>query len=196
MAEGAFRAEQTQDSLLIRGILDNDFQVLERIYADYLPGIAAFVKSRRGTAEDARDVFQEAIVVVFKKASAPDFALNTAFGGYLYGVCRYIWWRQLKKKYQSEVTLDEQAGYVHAENMETLLLEAEKRKLFHEKLAALGAECREVLRLFFAGSALKEIGRQMGYTEDYVKKKNKTCKEKLAALVKNDPRYRELREND
>ncbi len=197
MAEGNFKRETTQDDLFIRGILDNDYRVLERIYAEYLPDVTAFIKSRRGTAEDARDVFQEAIVVVFKKSSSPDFTLNTPFGGYLYAVCRYIWWRQLKKKYRSEeVTPDMPEGYDDRESLEALLLEAEKRKLFQEKLAALGAECRKVLRLFFAGSALKEIGQTMGYTEDYIKKKNKTCKEKLAALVKNDPRYRELREED
>lgn len=184
--------DQVGDDQYIKGILDNDFRILEKIYAEFLPAIISFVKSRQGTAEDARDVFQEAVVIVFRKASLPGFQLSSAFGGYLFSICRYIWWRQLNKKHRSEVTLEEDEGYIAEETIETHLVESEKRQLFREKLSFLGAECRQVLQLFFSGRALKEIALQMGYTEDYIKKKNKTCKDKLAMLVKNDRRYHEL----
>lgn len=189
------RIESTERQLL-QGILDNNLQILDRIYAEYLPGVAAMVKGNRGSAEDARDVFQEAVVVVFKKASEPGFALVSTLGGYLYSVSRFIWMRQLKKKYRQEVTLETDMGHIDNRNLEALLVENEKTLLFQQKLSQLGADCRTVLQLFFAGNALKDIGLKMGYTEDYVKKKNKTCKEKLAELVKNDPRYRELKEGN
>lgn len=183
------------DHQLLQGILDNNLQILDRIYARYLPDVLAMVKNNRGSTDDARDVFQEAIVVLFKKASEPGFALTTTFGGYLFGVSRFIWMRQLKKKYRTEVTLEEDMRHIDHKNIETLLVESEKRQLFQQKLAQLGADCREVLQLFFAGKSLKDIALKKGYTEDYVKKKNKTCKEKLAALVREDPRYRELKED-
>ena len=183
---------QFSENQFVAGILENNFQVLEKIYAEHLPAVVSLVKSQKGTTEDARDVFQEAIVVIYKKASEPDFELTTAFGGYLFSVCRYIWWRQAKKKHRTEVALEHDERYTVEDNLETYLVESEKRKLFRQKLAEMGQECRQVLQLFFTGVPLKDIAREMGYTDDYIKKKSKNCKDKLAMLVKNDRRYQEL----
>ena len=181
------------ENQFIKGVLENDFQVLEKIYAIYLPEVILFVKRNHGNLDDARDTFQEAIVVIFKKASAPNFELTTTFGGYLYGICRYIWLRQLKKKFRTEVTLTGDERYTVVENVEEELVELEKRQLFRQKLAEMGEDCRHLLRLFFEGIPLKEIAQKMGYTDDYVKKKNMLCKQTLASLVRNDRRYQELK---
>ena len=181
------------ENQFIKGVLENDFQVLEKIYSIYLPEVILFVKRNHGNLDDARDTFQEAIVVIFKKASAPNFELTTTFGGYLYGICRYIWLRQLKKKFRTEVTLTGNEGYTVVENVEEELVELEKRQLFRQKLAEMGEDCRRLLGLFFEGIPLKEIAQKMGYTDDYVKKKNMLCKQTLASLVRNDRRYQELK---
>lgn len=181
------------DTWLIQGILENNFQILEQIYLEHLPAVSALVKNNNGTPEDARDVFQEAIVVVFKNASEPGFKLTTTLGGYLYSICRFIWLRQLKKKHRTEVTLENDDRYIADENVEAYLHESEKRQLFRQKLMDMGADCRQVLQLFFEGVPLAEIGNRLGYTEDYIKKKNKNCKDKLADMVKKDPRYQELK---
>jgi len=191
--EGNRPFEQATDDTILRGILDNDFGMLQQVYARYLPDIVALVRGQGGGYEDARDVFQDAILVIFKKATEPGFALTAPFGAYLFSVCRYIWWRQRKKKHRSAVTLDEVERFAVDENLEATFAENEKKKLFQEKLAEMGRECRQVLLDFFAGTPLKDIATRMGYTEDYIKKKNKTCKERLAALVRNDQRYQELR---
>lgn len=181
------------ENQFIKGVLENDFQVLEKIYSIYLPEVILFVKRNHGNLDDARDTFQEAIVVILKKASAPNFELTTTFGGYLYGICRYIWLRQLKKKFRTEVTLTGDERYTVVENVEEELVELEKRQLFRQKLAEMGEDCRHLLRLFFEGIPLKEIAQKMGYTDDYVKKKNMLCKQTLASLVRNDRRYQELK---
>ena len=181
------------ENQFIKGVLENDFQVLEKIYSIYLPEVILFVKRNHGNLDDARDTFQEAIVVILKKASAPNFELTTTFGGYLYGICRYIWLRQLKKKFRTEVTLTGDERYTVVENVEEELVELEKRQLFRQKLAEMGEDCRRLLGLFFEGIPLKEIAQKMGYTDDYVKKKNMLCKQTLASLVRNDRRYQELK---
>lgn len=190
------KKEQTSlentDSQYIKGVLENDFQVLEEIYATFLPIVVSMVKNNKGNAEEARDIFQEAIVVIFRKASQPDFELTTTFGGYLFGICRFIWLRQLKKKSRTEVTLMEDQGYTIEENIENELIEIEKKQLFRQKLAEMGEDCRRLLLLFFEGNPLREIAQRMGYSDDYVKKKNALCKKTLATLVQKDRRYKEL----
>ena len=187
------KQQQFSDQELMNGLWDNDMEVLDVIYAQYLAKVRSMVKNNSGSASDASDVFQDALVVFFKKKSDPDFKLTSSFGAYLISVARFVWLRKLRKKSrETEVTPALSEVSLEGEDIETTLIQSEKRILFQEKLAQLGADCQRVLKLFFAGTPLKEIAKQMGYTDDYIKKKNRVCKQKLTEEVKKDPRYKEL----
>lgn len=108
-------AAQDFENQFLTGVLENDFQTLEKIYAIYLPEVTVFVKSTHGSADDARETLQEAILEIFKKATAPDFEITTSFGAYLYGLCRYIWHRKLKNKYGTAITLASDEKYPDVE---------------------------------------------------------------------------------
>jgi DNA-directed RNA polymerase specialized sigma24 family protein len=51
-----------------------------------------------GSFEDAKDVFQEAIVVVFHHAARPGFQLTASFQSYLLGIGRYHLVAAIEKK--------------------------------------------------------------------------------------------------
>ncbi|MBK6997935.1 MAG: sigma-70 family RNA polymerase sigma factor [Lewinellaceae bacterium] len=88
----------------IKGILSNDSASLETLYRKFLPPLYGMLRRNGGSFEDAKDVFQEAIVVVFHHAARPGFQLTAPFQSYLLGIGRYIWLRQLKKNARTEVT--------------------------------------------------------------------------------------------
>jgi RNA polymerase sigma factor (sigma-70 family) len=184
--------ERLSDEYLIRGIRQNDYKVLDKIYATYLPKIKTMVMRNNGTPDEGRDVFQEGLVVLFKKLSDPDFEFTSGFYSYFYGVCKFIWLRQLKKKHRTEVTLDDNEGLVEGATIENELVETERRQLYKQKFATLAEECQKVLQNFFDGKSLKEIAKIMGYSDDYVKRKKYKCKEKLVQLIKTDIHYKEL----
>lgn len=179
------------DPVLLKGLRENDYQILDTIYATYLPKISTMVIRNKGTKGEARDVFQEALVVLFKKTQEPDFEITSDFYSYLYRVCKFIWLRQLKKKHRTEVTIDDEEGLEDRANIESQLIETEKRQFYKERFKLLTEECQRVLQSFFDGNSLKEIAQQMGYTNDYVKRKKFKCKEKLVQLIKGDKRFSE-----
>ena len=186
--------EPLSEVQLLAGLWGNDTRTLEEIYDRFFVQVRRLVLEGGGNAEDAADVFQEGLVVLFKKKDDPDFELTAAFGTYLYGVCRYIWLRLWRKKSRSQgVTFPDSGELIDEYKVEESLVAAEKRQLFQEKMRALGDDCRRVLQLFFAGTPLREIAQEMGFTDDYIKKKNRVCKKKLTDLVRNDPRYHELK---
>ena len=188
-------AKSPADKELLAGLRDNDYPVLEQLYKLYLPETVSWIRSQGGNRSDALDIFQDSLLILHRKANAPDFELSTSLAAYLAGVRRYLWWhRQRKKNRRSEVTLTEQAAFIIEDNIESELIGSEKRRLFQEKLNQLGADCQQLLKSFFAGEALKTIADQMGFTYDYVKKKNRICKEKLSQAIKKDRRYQELSE--
>jgi RNA polymerase sigma factor (sigma-70 family) len=176
----------------IKGILTNDSAALETLYRKFLPPLYGMLRRNGGSFEDAKDVFQEAIVVVFHHAARPDFQLTAPFQSYLMGIGRFIWLRQLKKNARIEVTSEREDGYDVDADLEQQIFESEKRMLFREKFAHLGQDCQQLLQRFFDREALSVIANDLGYTADYVKKKNKVCKGKLMELIQKDARFAEL----
>lgn len=183
---------ENTDLYFIRGILNNEAPVLGEIYRRFLPVLYGMLRRNGGTFEDAKDVFQEALVVVFHHAARPGFQLTAPFQSYLLGIGRFIWLRQLKKNARQEVTFEPEEGFNMEDDLEQKIFESEKRNLFREKFERLGADCRQLLQRFFDRESLLHIAEDMGYTADYIKKKNKVCKGKLMEMIQNDPRFGEI----
>lgn len=183
---------QKVDYQYIEGIKSNNRNLVREIYNLYLPSVIKLVRSNKGNRDEARDIFQEALLLIYEKAQQPDFELTSSFKAYLLGICRYLWLRQLKKKYRSDLTIEGDEGYTIKDDLEVLISEEEKWKLMRMKFALLGKDCQRVLQLFFDGHSLKEIAEKMNYTEKTAKWKKFSCKEKLSKSIKKDPRYREL----
>lgn len=82
----------------IKGLLNNDRKVLELIYANYSERVKNHIVKNGGTVDDAKDVFQEALIIIYHKAQTPDFELTSQFSTYLFGICRFIFDKKMKKK--------------------------------------------------------------------------------------------------
>lgn len=182
-----------KDEKLVNGLQRNDYQVLDHIYAQFLPKISPMILRNRGNADDVQDIFQEALVVLYKRLQEPDFEITGSFFTYFYGICKFLWLRQLKKKSRSEVTLDEKMELPEEAKIERQIFETERRQFYQEKFRELSAECQQVLQLFFDGKPLKKIAKLMGYTEVFVKSKKYRCKEKLSRLIQKDQRFSEYK---
>ena len=181
------------NSEYLDGIIQNDFSTLQRIYQESLPEVIKYVKKNSGTLEDAKDVFQEGILVVFNKVKANELELTTRFPVFLFMVCKRIWLRKLRKPYK-ETGLEKGMDIEIEENLEEKFIKSQKWKLFNTKFQLLAKECQTVLRLFFNGSSSKEIAEAMGYSEEYAKRKKYKCKSSLAASIQQDPVFNTLKD--
>ncbi len=136
-------------------------KALEELYSHFRP-IEVFITQHGGNSEDARDVFQESLLILYKKAQQPDFQLTASVGTYLYSVCKYIWKDQLKKKNrqlsEGQPTIDIQSTVNnHWEE------EARWAKL-DRVLQALGDKCKRILQLFYyQKKSMDEIASTMGF---------------------------------
>lgn len=183
---------EKDESIYIQGILHNNTQVLEEIYKRFFPPVYSMLRNNHASYDDARDVFQDALVVIFNHAARPGFQLTAPFQAYLMGIGRYIWMRQLKKNSRTEVTSSPEERYDIDADLELQVFEMEKRNLYREKFQQLGPDCRQLLQRFFDREPLQSIAANMGFTSDYVKKKNKVCKDKLIDAIQKDGRFSEI----
>jgi len=183
------------DEQYMDGLLKRDSRTLEHIYQHLFPGIAKHIQEYGGSQEDAEDVFQEGLVVMYRKAKANSLILKSSFYTFFYAVCKRIW---LKKKSQRKGKMELPLEEVSLSELEadavTILEQSEQYALYRSKFNLLGEACQKVLRLFFKGESMIEIAKQLGYSDArYAKKRKFICKEQLVKLIKSDTRYQELR---
>ena len=107
-----------KNTIYIEGIIKNDFAVLQKIYEESLPEVIKYVKRNSGTIDDAKDVFQEGIMVLFKKAKEDRLILTTSFHNFLFMVCKRIWLKKLTKKGKKEVPFEDEWEFSFEEAFE------------------------------------------------------------------------------
>ncbi len=181
-------------SQLITGIRSSDPATIKHIYQQYYAAILHLVETNQGTKDDAQDVFQEGLMVLFQKTRNPEFSLSNSFLTYFYAVCRNIWSNKLRRNSRQEVTLVDTITPMEAIDDALPLVESEAYFLYRKMFLRLGADCQKVLRLFLRKVRMEKIMEMMGYgSVSYAKKRKFICKEKLVAMIKKDRSYQELR---
>jgi DNA-directed RNA polymerase specialized sigma24 family protein len=58
---------ENKEQALLRGLANNQRDAIETIYSQHFQMVQTLVLNNSGTTEDAKDVFQEAIIVLYEK---------------------------------------------------------------------------------------------------------------------------------
>ena len=182
---------------IVEGIKKRDNKVLTLIYKELFPVVRYYVMSNGGTQDDAKDVFQESIIVAFKQISLNSFEIKTGFEAYLYGVARLVWLKILRSRATHDrniMQLEEpENSYLPSDD---LIEEELEMRLFRKYFFKLSSECQQVLRYISEGLSYEQIAINMGYKgEKIVRNKKYKCKETLIKLIKEDPEYKIMKKS-
>ena len=82
---------EINEQLLLRGLANNDSKAIEAIYKDNFKMVQSLIINNNGTYDDARDIFQEAMITLYDKAKSDSFVLTSQIKTYIYSVCRRLW---------------------------------------------------------------------------------------------------------
>ncbi|GAI72783.1 unnamed protein product [marine sediment metagenome] len=182
-----FTAEEILD-----GIRDKNNDILTFVYKEYYPFIKKYILNNNGNKQDAEDIFQETIVMIYRKVEEGQLSLDCSLKTYIYSVCRILWLKELETRKLIRNNDPELKNIVDPEvNFYLENGDLEKKKLIQEHLMHLKENCRQILTLFYAGVPSDEITEILGMssTANTRQKKNR-CKEKLIKSIKKDPRFR------
>lgn len=157
---------ENNEKALLQGLARNDRRSVESIYKDNYSMVQSLIINNNGSPDDAKDIFQEAMIVLYEKARSGVFELNCQIKTYLYSVSRRLWLKKLQQsgRYSGEVTNAE--GFVQVEDD---IEEHEKRDLEFEMMAKaiirLGEPCKSLLHAFYMEKKnMQEIATSFGYT--------------------------------
>ena len=159
-----------------------------------LPG---FILKNKGTKTDAQDIFQDAMLILYSNAKKPDFTLNVKPDTYLFSIARNLWLKNLRQKRHTPVTQEAVEVLMYENSFSKQELEVLRQRLYRKKLGELGMACRKLLSLFYEGTPMQTIAKIMGYASSgYARKKKFTCKQKLIMLIRKDPLFIELSDDE
>lgn len=186
------KAEQNETSLL-QGLAGNDKKAIETIYKDNFNMVQALIINNNGTSEDAKDIFQEAMVVLYEKVQSGTFELNCLIRTFLYSVSRRLWLKKLV--HQNRFSLSE----AHEDQIavENEVEDHEKRnvdfQMMEKAMHNLGEPCKTLLEAFYLQKrSMQEIAAVFGYTNaENAKNQKYKCLLRLKKLFfsqyKNEP---------
>ena len=173
------------DQKVIAGIDRGDATALEGLYTNYFPMVLNMVLQNNGTEEEAKDIFQEAVIVLYDRVKQGNFELSSKLKTYIYAVCRRLWLKQLGyqgrafhdvSNYEEAIPIEEDLMAHHEKDLQLSLME--------QALDKLGEPCRTIIHDFYILSlSMQEICEKFGYTNtDNAKTQKYKCLQRLKKL--------------
>ncbi len=188
------------DEAILEGLRLRSDYIINFIYKEYFPLIKFLVYENGGSGEDAEDVFQDGIIIIYNKISLNELKLTCSFKTYMYSVCRNLWLQKLGKRKAIFDKLTDVEEFIDLPQdllKEASIAEAEMHRIIQIHFLALPDDCQKVLKLFLKNIPLRDIAGIMGFkTENYAKTRKYLCKEELKKRIADDPRSQKFLKND
>jgi RNA polymerase sigma factor (sigma-70 family) len=173
------------DREVVLGILNNSDDALNKLYVGYFPMILQFILNNNGDEDDAKDVYQEGIIVLYNKIKSGDFELSSKLKTYIYSVCRRIW---LKKLAQQSKKSNNISDFEDVVSVDVDLDEHEQKEMQFDKMQSalvhLGEPCRTIIQDFYINNlSMQDISEKFGYTNtDNAKTQKYKCLQRLKKI--------------
>ena len=185
------------DEELLMGLADGSDNALAQLYRRYFPMVLHFVTTNSGSEDDAKDIYQDVLIVLYEKVRGGSLELHCQLKTYLYAVGRRLWLKQLAQRSRFMVR-DVETPLTDENVLEQLdndLDEHEERDrqfdLMTDSLDRLGEPCRTLLDDFYIQHlSMQAITEKFGYTNaDNAKTQKYKCLMRLKKLFFSE--YRE-----
>lgn len=177
------------DELIVSELKKKSEVALRELYKTHYPMIVSLVCLNSGTEQEAKDVYQEAVISFYEKVQEDHFILTCKIKTYLYAVSRRLWLKRLHEKKRFHGSIEETEIFLGIEEEMTDVEEKEKRfNRMGEALNGLGEPCRSIIEDYYIHDlSMETISAKFGYTNaDNAKNQKYKCLQRLKKLFFDD----------
>ncbi len=193
------KAKYFSDREIIAGLQsggDREDEIIAYLYKTHFAMMVKMIRSRGGTEEEAKDIFQEAIIDFYENIKKGRYQELAKISTYLYSLCKNKWINYYKR--QSKTLGMDKMPHQTEENLAFDGTESvAKSEFVKELMSKLGEDCRHILVLsIFKGYSMKDIVKEKGYKNEQVarNKKSKCLKYLKQILLDSTSMLRKLKD--
>jgi len=168
-----------KDSEIIERIKRGDEQALDFLYKKNYRMMVKMIIKNNGSEEEAKDIYQEALIVVWQKILTEDFVLTSKISTFLYSICQNLWRKELERK----------SKHTNEETNEGEIFDIDKKErieIINQCINDLGDTCKKILTYYYFDKlSMNDIAEKMGFANsDTAKTKKYKCKKELDKKIK------------
>lgn len=157
---------QIDEKALLEGLAASDKKAVETIYQENFNMVQSLIINNNGSADDAKDIFQEAIIVLYEKVRSGTFELNCQIKTFVYSVSRRLWLKRLQQQNRYSAPGDSMEAIV---SVDEDLQDHEQRnaefEMMERALSNIGEPCKSLLEAYYLQKQnMQAIADSFGYT--------------------------------
>lgn len=171
---------------LLQQLRQKNSQALQKVYQANFGVVKQMILNNNGSEQEAKDVFQEAILVLYEKLQESSFELTCQIRTFLYSVARRQWLKKLSEKRKVAGKVEDFAEFISfdAQELEEMDVQEEKMKAVQLAFTELGEPCTTIIQDYYLYKlSMQEISEKMGYTNAQNAKNQKyKCLQRLKKI--------------
>lgn len=179
----------SKDKKILEAIREGkDDASINWLYSHTFPKIKNHILKNGGDINECKDIFHDAIIILFRQIRLQQFNENHDIDGYMYVISKNLWIKRALKK-SKHVAFDQDKNDVpDISSFELEVINEEKKIAMQQMMSRLGDKCKELLNYSaYMKLSMKEICLKMGFpNENAAKTQNYKCKQKLMHLIKDN----------
>lgn len=169
-------------------IFEKDEMALKAFYLTNFSSVRSYVLANSGTEEEAKDIYQEAFIIAWRKVQNKSFTetYENALPAFIFKIAKYKWLDELRRKKSLQAKMNITENNLEENPEEAFTDERDKWiSLVAEKLKLLDDRCRRLLTDFYYGEKkIKDLAEINNWTEATAKNNKYRCLEKLRKYIK------------
>lgn len=173
------------EQTLLQGLANSDSKAIETIYKQNYNMVQSFIVNNNGSYDDARDIFQEAMIALYEKTKSESFTLTCKINTYVYSVCRRLWLKRLQQlgKFSGSFEILEETISVD-EDIEIHKKRDAEYKIMEHALGSMGEPCKSLLEGYYIKKMdMQALAKEFGYTNaDNAKNQKYKCLMRLKKM--------------
>jgi len=157
---------ESNEKALLEGLARSDKKAIEIIYRENYNMVQSLIINNSGSTDDAKDIFQEAMIVLYEKVRSGTFELNCLIKTYVYSVSRRLWLKRLQQmnRYVPAIENLQETVPVEEEIEENERINSEFQTM-EKAISSLGEPCKSLLEAYYLEKkSMQEIALFFGYT--------------------------------
>jgi DNA-directed RNA polymerase specialized sigma24 family protein len=136
-------------------------QLFIALYKKAFPAVAKYISKMGGSFDEAKDIFQDALVIYYEKSVSAQLVLHTNEQAYLLGIAKNLWAKRFGESlhHTSLDTNRNDYDFIEDEN-----IQPSTARLMHY-LETAGQKCMEILKAFYYDNLpVNKISELFGYS--------------------------------